>query len=540
MNRYLEQIQSWYGALDSRRQRMLWSAAAITLFGLAVFSYWNSRVPFSPLMTKRDYDDILEAASALESQGIPYRMLGVDGIEVPTNSLGKARAAVTAHNALPGLADVGELKLGLTPQAQQWAFLRAREGDVARMINGIEGISASQVNIVPREESLYFDEERPASASVFIKLKPGSTLGDQQVQAISNLVSSAVDGLTSDHVTVADDRGNLLAAGSSEPRSSAGNDPKSLLEYQSAMERRYERSVTQSLLPVLGYSDGFSVTAAVELDLTSRDTVTKQFETQKQAVVSEQIEESENQKKGKSAVPGTDANLPERTSAGAAADQASKQSASTTNYKYPTVDEVAHKPAGGVQRLSVAVQVDERRLKALAEAGEGKDIEVLKKEIDQAVKAAVGFDATRKDVVSVSFIPFAEPKWTEGTELPPASLAENAMPYGIAALGLVLVFLFVVRPLMKVIAPPPVAKTKTAVEPLPNVASAEENIAAMNAVAAADAQMDDEDRQGEPLAEKLRSLVDNYERVEASDLNRLIEREADFAVEVIRKWNARR
>ena len=155
----------------------------------------------------------------------------------------------------------------------------------------------------------------------------------------------------------------------------------------------------------------------------------------------------------------------------------------------------------------------------------------------EAVKAAVGFDATRKDVVSVSFIPFAEQKWTEGTELPPASLAQNAMPYGIAALGLILVFLFVVRPLMKVIAPPTMTKVKSSIEPLPNVASAEESIAARNASAEA---LGDDEGQGEPLAAKLRSLVDNFERVEASDLNRLIEREADFAVEVIRKWNARR
>jgi hypothetical protein len=74
-------------------------------------------------------------------------------------------------------------------------------------------------------------------------------------------------------------------------------------------------------------------------------------------------------------------------------------------------------------------------------------------------------------------------------------------------------------------------------EPLPAVAGAESGFAATIDSSEGEG---DEDRQSDQLAQKLRLLVDNYERVEASDLNRLIEREADYAVEVIRKWNARR
>ena len=539
MNRYVQQLRAWYAGLEARIRQML-VAAVLTVTVLAVvMATWMSQVPYAVLISDSHYDELLEAAAALDEADIEYKIVGNDSIEVPSSVLGKARAAVSTRNPLPGVNDVGDLRLGLTPQAQQWAFLRAREGDVARMINGIDGVSASQINIVPREESLYFDEERPASASVFLKLRPGASLSAAQVQAVVNLVSSAVEGLSSDHVTVADDRGNLLHNGEEKPGKNDPNNPNALLEYQADMERRLMRSVTSALQPVLGFNNGFSVTAAVELDLTSKETISKQVDTTKQAVLSEQTEESTDAKGNSGGVPGTDANLPERTSAGAARDQESQRSASTLNYVYPTVDEISRRPAGGIQRLSVAVQVDEKQLQTLLANGpEGRDLDTLKKDIQHAVEAAVGYDASRNDTVSVSFLPFAQQEWTQGTSAPMASMeaAESMLPYAVAMLALVLVFTYVIRPVMQIVAPAPAAKDVSKLDPAQLAAA---NGTTVSAIAGdeEEPEEDEEGQGGEDLAARLRLLVDNFERVDSGDLNRLIERESNTAAEVIRKWN---
>jgi flagellar biosynthesis/type III secretory pathway M-ring protein FliF/YscJ len=90
--------------------------------------------------------------------------------------------------------------------------------------------------------------------------------------------------------------------------------------------------------------------------------------------------------------------------------------------------------------------------------------------------------------------------------------SSNWMRYLLSALGLVLFFLYVVKPVMSQLVP--VEEEKEA--------GAEDEI--------------EDDTSGSDLVTRLRRLVDNYEAVDAGDLNRLIERESEAAAQVIRLW----
>ena len=527
MNRYLDQLRAFYTGLDDRQRRMLFVASAVALMAIVAVGAWSTHVPYQTLLTGRDYDDVLKAAGALDEAEIPYQVTDDGALSVPRAQLGRASAAVAAVDVLPGLQDVAELKLGLTPQAQQWAFIRAKEGDIARMLASIDDVSAAQVSIVPREESLYFGEERPASAAVFLKLTPGAEMGPGQVRAIINLVAGAVDGLDSTGVTVADDRGTLLAEGGVESVASRGTGPAELLEYQTQVERRYERSVTQALLPVLGYGADFSVTAAVDLDLTSTETQEHRIEVDRQAIVSERLDESTSAKDAPGGVPGVDANLPERASESAASSSGSmtERNASTTNFDYPTVDEITRRPAGGLKRVSVAVQVNEARVADLAAAALGveeaseDDVRMLQERIREAVHTAVGYDSERKDMVTVSFIPFAEREWVDESDATLPAWAESSMPYALALVGMLLAFFVVARPLVRAVTLPAAMADE--------VDGEEDDV---------EEPMVGEETSSE-LSERLRVLVDNYESVDSGDLNRLIEKEAEVAAQVLRMWH---
>ncbi|MEZ4239381.1 MAG: flagellar basal-body MS-ring/collar protein FliF [Myxococcota bacterium] len=529
--RLTQRWMAWFNALEPARRSRLVAAVVVAIVAAIGLSVWATRTAYSPVVSGRGYDAALTAASAVDRAGIEYRIVAPDTLEVATVDLGKARAAIASETEMPGLAEVGDLQLGLTPQAQQWAFLRAAEGDLARMLNGIDGIVASKVHVVPRAEALYIGEERPASASVFVKMAPGAHLEQSKVRAIVNLVANAVDGLSPDRVSVADDRGNLLASGDGgDGDDSALGAVRSLVEYRTHLEGRYERAVSQALLPVLGWGGGFSATASVELDLESRETTTRQMEPSKQAVVSEVNEEQASTTTsggGAGGVPGVDANLPERAAPnGGGKGGASNRTTSTLNYAYPTVDEVSKRPAGGVRRLSVAVQVDDARIAQLVEASGGKlDADALRKQIDAAVRAAVGYDETRKDQVIVSYLPFAQTDWTEGTEpgTDPLQLVGLVVPYlvGLGALGLV--FWFVVRPLVGSVTAAPAAEGELVAEPLP----------ALRGPAPGEIES------GTDMAQRLRALVDNYQPVDQGELNHLVLNEAEIAADVLRKWARR-
>ena len=524
MNPILNQLKTFWAALDDSRQRQLLFAVVASVFTVVGVAIWAIQPSFSPVLSGQSYDELLQAAGALDEQEVPYRLKN-GALEVPSEHLGRAKAAISAANVLPGLADVEDLSLGLTPSAQKWAFLRAKEGDIARMLNGIKGISASQINIVPHEGTLFFEEEIPASASVFLKLRPGASLSSAQVRAVVNLVAQSVEGLSAEHVTVADDKGNLLATGAGTDKKGLddGAAPSDLLGYKAEFESQLEGAVSQALMPVLGSTTDFSVTASVHLDMHSKETVTKTILTDLPAVVSEVLEESDSSKPNTSGVPGVDANLPERNFPANKSQENSSSSSTTTNYLYPTVDEISRTPAGGLQRISVAVQVNMNRLNELASPDEetGKNSETLQQEIKQVVRAAVGYDETRNDVVTVSFLPFASPRWVEGTT-EQAILAQPGryMPYVLAAMSLILLFAFLVRPLVGSV-------TRTA--------SAAERVLDAQRRAQAAKQLGEEGS----LTTRMRYLVDNFQldnNATSRQLNDLVKREAESAAQVMRKW----
>ncbi len=354
MNELGTRIAAWWMALEMTQRVRLVAAVALVVVVGGGLSAWASSTSWRSVMTGASYDDLLGGAAALEMAGIPYKIRTDGSLDVPVSRLGSARAAVIGAEVMPGLGDVADLKLGLTPRAQEWALLRAREGDLARMVNGIDGVASSQVQIVPRQDAFFLDDERPATSSVFVRLQPGTELTQGAVRAIRSLVASAVDGLDPDQVTVADDHGTLLARG--RVGIDAGGDPAELLTYQREIEADLESSVIRALLPVLGSPAHFSVTAGVALDMSSTETVSKQLSVQQQAVVSEQIQESQSTRSDASGVPGVDANLPERGRPGGS-EQDSENSALVTNYTYPTVDEIKLRPAGVLQRTRGAAQV---------------------------------------------------------------------------------------------------------------------------------------------------------------------------------------
>ena len=124
----------------------------------------------------------------------------------------------------------------------------------------------------------------------------------------------------------------------------------------------------------------------------------------------------------------------------------------------------------------------------------------------------MGADETRNDLVEVTFIPFVKADLIEATE-GGMFTSSSWMRYLLAALGMVLFFLYIVRPVMAQLAP------------------IEEE-----SEAATESQDEEEDHSGADLVTRLRKLVDNYESVDAGDLNRLIERESEAAAQVIRLW----
>jgi flagellar M-ring protein FliF len=98
--------------------------------------------------------------------------------------------------------------------SEQVNYQRALEGELERTIQTLGNVESVRVHLVLPHESLFSDRERLAKAAVVMKLRGGG-LSDDQVNAVAHLVASAVDNLSPENVTLigADGRTPLVAKG---------------------------------------------------------------------------------------------------------------------------------------------------------------------------------------------------------------------------------------------------------------------------------------------------------------------------------------
>ena len=124
-----------------------------------------------------------------------------------------------------GYSLLDDQSLSTSQFQEQTSFKRAMEGELSNTIEAIDGVETAVVHLAMPAKQVFSDEQDPTTASVLVKTRAGSTLDPEQVQAIVNLVSSSVDGLEEDKVTVADSTGKVLSApgGSS---GGSGHDPE--------------------------------------------------------------------------------------------------------------------------------------------------------------------------------------------------------------------------------------------------------------------------------------------------------------------------
>src|SRR5690606_16990625 len=101
---------------------------------------------------------------------------------------------------------------GATDFTQQVNYQRALEGELARTLEGMEEVEAARVHITRPRESLFTDKAERAKASVMLRVRQGHELSRERTEAIVALVSSAVEGLDPQDVSVMDTRGRILSA----------------------------------------------------------------------------------------------------------------------------------------------------------------------------------------------------------------------------------------------------------------------------------------------------------------------------------------
>ena len=403
------------------------------------------------LVSDLDPHSFQQAIEELDRRKIPYRMDESGGqIFVPDTEMNAARATLTkAGLSITGTTGYEIFDRGndfsTTDFDQQVKLTRALEGELARTIQSVRGITHARVHLVlPRREP-FERERREAQASVMLTLAGRQSLSPEAVQSIVNLVAAGVPGLKPQNITVVDSNLHLLV------QAGDADDPRLRSMQAEDIRRKTELRVAQDVERLLERSLGAGhvhAEASIRMNFDKVNETLEKFDPDSAVIRSTQNVTANNKTTDRAAPVSLQNNLPNADAANAQASGSQEgRQEETTNYEITKTVRATVHDQPQVERITLAVMVD-----GVDDVGpDGKHVWKAREQaeldrIEKLVKTSIGFDDKRGDVVEVVSMPFVDPAGEPepGSAAPPLVERGKLMKtlemvaFGIVGIGVIL------------------------------------------------------------------------------------------------------
>ena len=423
---------------------------------------WSQGPTYGLLYSNLADEDAAAITQSLSAAGIKYRMEnGTGAISVPAEKINEARLLLAGQGVMQtgGFANLTkDGGLGVSQFMETARYQHAIEQELARTISSLQQVAAARVHIAVPRSTTFVRERSPGSASVFLQLKAGRRLSSEQVTAIVNLVASSLPDIDASQVTVVDQQGRLLSSPQGRDEFAARDQQ---IEFTRQFEESYSQRVEALIAPLVG-AGRVRAEVSAQFDMSAVEEAREQFKPDSQVVRSEQVaEDRRGENGGASGVPGSLSNQPQGRAAnspaggGAAANAQNGSTNSTRNYEIDRTIAYTRQPAGRLQRISVAVLVD--NVQVTGKDGKTSEVPLTPDQINRIttlVKDAVGFNTERGDSVNVINSPWrGDPRVAAGQleSLPiwERAWARDAAKMLIGLIALLALVFAVLRPLAK-------------------------------------------------------------------------------------------
>ena len=396
---------------------------AVALLAFALVYTMVNQPSYRPVMsgiTEADQQAVYEALKAADFKPVIDASNGQ--VTVPNTRYHEARIYL-ASKGLPKTASTGldtlkdQSAITTSQFMEQVRYNAAIEQELARSIQQIDSVQSARVHLATTKPSVFVRDRTPPKASVVITPHQGRSVSPTQVQAIVHLVASSVPMLLPENVAIVDNVGKLMTDAASNAAMGL-NATQS--KYKQSLEDLYRQRVLEILVPIVGDANVRSQ-VNLNIDFSQTETTSEDFDPAGKGAKtrSEITSEDRNSAKEASGIPGTLANtapaaptttLNTTATTSTATDERSTIAArATRNFEIDHQVRHTKSASGGIQRVSVAVVINERAPTPQPKNDKGEDQppkpnpytpEELER-IQQLVRGVVGFDEARKDVVSV-------------------------------------------------------------------------------------------------------------------------------------------
>jgi flagellar M-ring protein FliF len=429
----VNQLLKIWRSLNRQQQASLVLVPVLLIAAIWGGMRWKHESNFHVVYSGLAPEDAAALTQKLKEASIEYKLDETGAsILVPSSRMADARLAIAGaglpHSGRIGFELFDRSNLGASDFAEQVNYRRALEGELERTIATLAEVEQARVHLTFAKESVFLDEKRPSKATVVLRLKRAAPMSSANVNAVANLVASAVDGLAPESVAIIDSNGRLLNR-PKEPGDAGEQLAEANLEYKRQVEVELINKVNTALEPLLG-AGKFRAGVNVDCDFSSSEENEESFDSTKSVVVTSQASEESSATGLSAGTPGTASNLPkptaqpERQAIGATG--VTRRSENVTWQPGRTVRRTVQ-PRGLIRRISAAVLVDQ----TVRWEGSGPKIrkvfvppapEILKG-VRDVVAGVTGYNEQRGDVITVETLPFEN---TMSAEPPPSANPQPA------------------------------------------------------------------------------------------------------------------
>ena len=450
------------GNVDLLRQLTLIMALAICL-AIAVFVIiWANQAEYR-FLAKQPTEQLIKTMDFLDASGYngTYRQQN-NTISVPSDQYQDIKILL----AREGLSDepsegseiiMQDMGFGVSQRLETERLKFSREQQLARTIEELQAISRAKVLLAIPRENIFAKRTRSPSGTVVLTMRKGRMLSEEEVDSVVDIIASAVQGMEPNRVTVTDQNGRLLNSGS---QSSVSSRSRKEFEMEQKRENEYLNKIDSILIPVVGLGH-YTAQVNVTMDFTSSEEMQRRYNSDLPALRSEMKVEHNTIGGLLGGIPGAlsnqpplDSNIPENANGGAQqkSTPGRKHSESTRNYELDEAISHTKQQAGVVRRVSVSVALDYLSIPNAEGVAtpSPRTVEEMSN-IRRLLQGSIGFNLQRGDVLEVVTLPFSR----EAIEAaPPVPFYENTdilkfFKLGMGALVIIVLIIFVVRPMVK-------------------------------------------------------------------------------------------
>ncbi len=465
-----QKISLFWQSLNGPKRIAVMASIALLLGGLISLFFIGDRsemVYLYPNLTEQDNNEILVE---LRKQRVTNFVMDDKGVKVPAEMVMPLRLKL-AEEGLPTRGTIGWEKFDdqdftRTEFEQNINRLRAIQGELARTITAIDGITSARVHIVMPKKALFQEDEQEPTSAIYIKTQRGKELSQRQIRGITHLVSRSVEGLKPEKVTIINQEGKMLT------RIESDDPTTKLTQEMTSYRRQIEGEMTTKVKSLVGRivgQDRVDAKVDVDVDFTREEQTISDIDPDKVVVISSNTNNQEMAGNGlnPTGIPGAKSNVPGEQEDLAINSNSTKSKRASERVNYEVSKTRRHKvlPVGNIKRISVAVIVDGTQIypsDGTAPEFQARPAEEMRK-IEDLVKSAIGFKDNRDEVkvhnlmfeLAATQVQAIKEKKQESRKYISTLVASSVI-----ALAMVFFFAFIVRPYFRWLSYDPERKRK--------------------------------------------------------------------------------